>query len=149
MGSVYKRGNKLWIAFKGRDGQRECKASGFAVGEEKKATQLLLQIEARLAAGLELMDGEVVAPRVRDFAKKWTKRRRATVRDWQTDEGRLKLHVLPKIGDMKIGTVHPRHIDQLFHELRAEAKLAPHTIRCVYSLAKSLFRDAAIASWGR
>ena len=52
MGSVYKRGSKLWVAFKGPDGKRRCKPSGFVVGEEKKAARLLRGLEERVAAGL-------------------------------------------------------------------------------------------------
>ena len=127
------------------DGKRRCKSSGYAVGQEKLAARLLAELEERVAAGGEVMDGEAAEPKVRDFIKKWLKRRRATVRDWKSDEGRLEKHILPRIGHLPISQVRPRHIDAVFHALRVEANIAPHTLLDVYGLTKAAFRDAAFA----
>ena len=39
MGSVYKRGAKLWVAFKDAKNNRVCKPTGLDVGQEKQARE--------------------------------------------------------------------------------------------------------------
>ena len=41
MGTIYTRGNKLWIGYFDSNGKRICKSSGYAVGQEKRAQSLL------------------------------------------------------------------------------------------------------------
>jgi hypothetical protein len=52
--------------------------------------------------------------------------------------------VLPRIGAFELSKVRPRHLKNAFMDLRVEGKLAPHTIRNVYSVVRALFRDAMI-----
>ena len=62
MGSMYKRGNVLWLAFKDERGVRVCKSSGYKVGEETAAEALLAELDKKAsevdsAAAAELVDG--------------------------------------------------------------------------------------------
>jgi hypothetical protein len=66
------------------------------------------------------------------------------VRSVDDDESRLRTHVYPAIGAMRMEDVRPRHIADLVGTVRA-AHLAPRTVRNVYSVVRALFRDAQIA----
>src|SRR5947207_1419273 len=55
MGSVYPRRKKLWIRFKGPDGWTQQKTP-YHVGEERKARKVLLDVEARMTAGILMGD---------------------------------------------------------------------------------------------
>lgn len=144
MGSIYRRKNKLWIRFKGEDGRWTQSKTPYKVGEERAARKLLVAVEDKIAAGEELRIEHEGPLTVDDFEKKWIKDRRAVgVTDWENDERRLKLHVLPHIGSLALDEVRPRHLVKMFNELRG--KLAPRTIRNVYSVVRALFRDAVLA----
>src|SRR5258707_5710583 len=85
-------------------------------------------------------------PRTLSFcAQNWIRERRArgfgSVDD---DWSRLRLHVLPRLGSLKIEEVRPRHIRELVRALIAEGKLAPRSIRNVYGAMHVLFHDAHV-----
>ncbi len=144
MGSVYRRKNKLWIRFKGEDGAWTQSKTPYKVGEERAARKLLASVEDKITAGEELGIEHEGPLTVRDFARKWIEDRRSVgVTDWENDERRLKLHVLPHIGSLLLDEVRPRHLVKLFTTVRT--KLAPRTVRNVYSVARALFRDAVLA----
>jgi hypothetical protein len=58
MGSVYKRGQKLWIRFKGSDGKWTQSKTDYKLGDERLARKLLDKVEDKIAAGLELGEAE-------------------------------------------------------------------------------------------
>ena len=145
MGSVYPRRNKLWIRFKGPDGWTQQKMP-YHVGEENKARKVLLDLEARIAAGAEFDPANASGPiTVAAYARRWLEERRRFVADSKNDEARLKYHVLPTIGGMRLEEVRPRHLAEMFRALRQANELAPKSILNVYSTVKALFRDAKIA----
>jgi len=49
---------------------------------------------------------------------------------------------LPRIGNLPLGSVKPKHIDDLILELREEGKLAPRTIRGISGLLHTMFKRA-------
>ncbi len=146
MTSLYVRGTKLWVRVKNADGTWKSIATGFNVGEEKqaeaalKAAQETLATEARygVPAGGPLT--------VALFQTRWLELRKRTVKSWENDESRLRLYVLPVIGKMPLADVRPRHLADLFRDLRtrSENKLAPKTVLNTYATVRALFRDANI-----
>jgi integrase len=144
MGSVYPRHQTLWFHFKNAAGAWKCQRSNYRVGQERAAKRALELIEARIAAG------QVVAPdgplTVARYIPGWLAERRALgVHDVDNDEARLRDHVLPALGALRLDEVRPRHLIDLFKKLRAKGALAPKTRYNVYSVVKALFRDAQIA----
>jgi len=51
MGSVYARGNVLWVAFRGADGKRHCASTKLRVGQEHLAREILAKVEATVTVG--------------------------------------------------------------------------------------------------
>lgn len=140
MGHVFRRGNKLWIAYKGPEGERCRHATPFKVGEEQQAKKLLGTVEAKVAAGLVPDVGPLTFER---YARRWISRRKALgLADWENDESRLRLHVIPAIGKVPLDAIRPLHLVEVFQDLRT--KRAPKTVRNVYSVVTALFRDALI-----
>ena len=78
----------------------------------------------------------------------WIKEREQADEDWKNDLGRLKHHVLPVIGDMKLTDVRAPHVVDLFRAIRfpkdPEKKLAQRTIYNIYAVTSALFRDAQL-----
>jgi len=152
MGCVYTRGNTLWIKFKDEDGKWQWKSTRLKLGQRRQAQRILKRIEEKVEAAIEFRDGKpgrLRKPRlgpvtVSGFANRWImKRKNLGLADWKNDDSRLKHHVLPRIGEMPIADVRPRHLAQLFEQLRTKKKrLAPKTIYNIYSVLKALFRDA-------
>ncbi len=146
MGCVYPRKNKLWIRFKDAEGKWTQQKTTFHVGNEKKARRMLLDVEARIAAGAKFDPvGASASVTVAAYAREWLAERRTLVADAGNDEARLKYHILPAIGGMLLEEVRPRHLVEMIRSLRNSGKLAPKSIYNVYSTLKALFRDAKIA----
>src|SRR5580704_3706497 len=115
MGSVYKRGAKLWVVFKDAKNNRVCKPTGLDVGQEKQAREMLREIELTIAAGGSAADLGPTEPApakhiptVREYGEAWAKGREGRVKTWENEAGRLRLHVYPLIGDMLMTEVRPK-----------------------------------------
>lgn len=144
---IFTRGSTLWIRFRGVDGKWRNTTTGYAVGQEALAQAVLDGVLARVRGA---SPGEVVTvgpETVRAFAEPWIVKRRELDLDWKNDEGRLRLHVLPVIGDMRIADVRTRHIVDLFHGIRTNTArpVAQRTVYNIYSVVAALFRDAKLA----
>ena len=146
MGTIYRKGNRFWIGFKDSDGKWIYQTSGFAVGQMDRARKLLQKIEKKIEAGIDVESETGEAPHViANYVKRWIARRGALgLSDWKNDEGRLRDHVLPAIGNRRFDEIRPRHLRDLFLKFRMSGALAPNAIRNVYSVTKALFRDATM-----
>jgi len=148
---IFVRGRKLWARFKDASGAWVNKSTPYEVGQESDARRYLARRIATAAAAREVTekvrsDG---ATSVQEFADRWLKERRALgVRSIADDESRMKRHILPELGDLALEDVQARHIRELVLKLRTKAlpngeRLAPRTVRNIYGLLSTMFRDAA------
>ncbi len=148
MGYVFQRGAKLWVGYD-HDGKRVQKPTGLNVGEEAKARAVLRKIETKLVAGEEFgADGPIT---VEVYAERWLKERKARgLAMADDDEARMYLHVIPRIGEMVLADVRVRHIRDFVRAIRSEnapmrdKPLAPRTVRHVYMMLHSMFREAVV-----
>ena len=145
MGYVYKRGNSLWIGYHDAKGKLHQVSTGLEVGDEKKARQVLQRIEARIQAGIELGEAESGPLTVARYAARWIEERKARGISAAHDDGtRLRLHVLPTIGELPLEEIRPKHIRDLIKHLRQSTTLAPRSVRHVYGVLHVMFRDATV-----
>ena len=144
---VFKRGNKLWVRYQHLDGTWRNASTGFDVGQEKLAEATYDEIVARV--GIATAAGEpIVGPlTVWKWAAEWIEERKRLDLDWKNDEARLRHHVLPIIGDMKIADVRTRHIIDVFNRIRTNKArpVAQRTVYTIYSTVCAMFRDAKLA----
>lgn len=106
-----------------------------------KAAQYLAEVVAKLKARDTVMGSDAGPVTVRAWTKRWLESR--TGADVINDETRLRLHVLPIIGELDLEEVRPRHIIDVVNRLKIDH--ASRTVRNVYSVTKALFRDAALS----
>ena len=140
MGCVYARHNSLWLKFKNAAGKWEWKSSGLKKGQERDAEALLKKIENLVASGTDVPHTGPLT--VEGWAKIWLEGRRAKDLVIADDYGsRLKNHILPKLGAMKIRDVLPVHIEDLVKTLQDKA-LAPRTVRHIYFQTHGMFQRA-------
>jgi len=141
MGSVYRRGYKLWFAFKDVTGKRVLRASGFNVGEEKKAARMLERLEKSVAAAR----GDDTSPLTfSSYVAKWgTERQAQGLLNAKLDQRRLENHAVPVLGRILLAEVRPKHIYELLSVLKRK-KLAPRTVIDVAHLVRNLFNDAVM-----
>lgn len=119
MGSIYTRGKALYVSFKEADGKWTTAASGFDVGEEAKAREVLGQIERKIAARLRFNDGGKGPVTLRTYAEKWLAERPAQGVSTAGDEAsRIKGYVLPTLGHLPIAELRPHHIRDLVRALK-------------------------------
>jgi integrase len=96
--------------------------------------------------GVDRRNG-VVSPDVvtlREYVKRWTEMRREADQDWKKDLGRLENHVLPELGGCDITEISAAQIASLVHDLRFKKHLANRTVRNIYTVLSSVFRDARL-----
>lgn len=158
-GSVYPKGRKWWLRFKGLDGWTD-KTTPFyqhVEGDHEKAKALLVhvreQVEAERRAGAE--GGPIT---VRQWAEKWLEKRQKlgiSAAEFE-EEYRLRLHVYPSIGHMPLVDVRRAHVRALMEAVREKPRqsrrkdepperLAPRTVLHVYRTLRQLFRAAVRA----
>ena len=144
---VFRRGNKLWIRYRDVDGTWHSEATEHRVGQEQLAQAVYDELAARIRSATTT--GEKVAGplTVRGWAALWLAERKRLDLDWHNDEGRLRIHVLPVIGEMRLADVRTRHIIDLFHRIRTnkERPVAPRTVHSIYGTPTAMFRDAKLA----
>jgi len=125
MGSLYTKRKKLWVRYKNELGKWSDAPTPYGPGQETLARRYLIQRERRISAAIET-GGEVGAKpgeplTVAQYAMRWIRARQplklATASD---DKTRLHKHVLPRLGEMKLEDVRPRHIRDLIIHLRTE-----------------------------
>lgn len=146
MGSVYPRGNKLYLKLKGPDGKWRPYKTEYRIGQEDLARQLLAKLEERMAAGRAIGGSGAGVLTVRKYAKRWVDDcKKMGLAEWKSHEAWLRIHVLPVIGSMPVAEVRPRHLAALFRDIRAAKKLSSKSVRNVYSAVRGLFREALIA----
>ena len=140
MGSIYPRHRRLWLKFKNERGTWTCRSSGLKVGEEKKAKDLLRRLENLVEAGVEVGGGGPVT--VAKWAEVWLEtRRKKGVVVADDYESRLNMHILPKLGHLRLDEVRVTHVAEMVQSLK-EKKLAPRTIRHIYFQTHGMFQKA-------
>lgn len=138
------RGTTLWMRYQNEHGKWVSRSTGCRVGDETGALRCLEAVRhgiERKRAAIAKSGNDTV----RAYAKRWLEERKALDVDWTADRSRLDHHILPAIGDMKIADVKLRDIDDMIRKIRTTKKLAPRTVRNIYSVVAALFRDARLA----
>ena len=143
MGSIYRRGNKIWLRIKGPNGKWQGLPTDFVVGQEKLARAALELLEARIKAGTAAAGelGPVTVQRYYDAT--WLPARKRNVRTWANDEYAFRLYALPALGSKKLAEVRPSHLVALVDSLKP--KMAGKSVWNVYASVTALFRDAALS----
>ncbi len=112
----------------------------YVPGQEALAARYVASLEAGVKARIDIGTSAGAVPgaplTVAQYATKWLKEREALHLATQADDRtRLTKHVLPRIGEMRLDEVRPRHMRDLVTQLRGEGKLAPRTIHHVFNTA--------------
>src|SRR4029077_3614453 len=102
MGSVYPRGNMLWLGYKDGTGQRPSESSGYRVGQEAEAAKVLRRLEDQARAVEDAGGGVPLTLRI--YARRWIERRAQTVQAWQKEQYLLR-HTLDPLGDMLLDDI--------------------------------------------
>ncbi len=148
MGSIYARGSRLYIGYKEADGKWNYVSTKLKVGAEEKARKVLEAIERRVAAPQRSGIQELGPPTVRTWAERWNaERQRRGIGSAGQEAARLRLYVLPRIGDMRLEAVRARNIRDVIRELRSQCgsgrdQIAPRTVRHIYGILHRMFEDA-------
>src|SRR5215831_1176134 len=100
MGGIYRRGSKLWLWYFDAAGKRVFEPTSARIGEESRARRTLELIEQRVEAERRtgVPAGELT---VKAYGERWLKGRAGQgIVSSKDDEGRLRLHAWPFIGDL-------------------------------------------------
>jgi integrase len=157
MGSIFARGNRLYMHYKTVDGKWKQRCTDFKVGEEKEAQTFLKELERQIEAAVELGEREEGPLTVERYGAKWIAGRRGRTETWKDDEARLKLHVYPVVvdkdtgltfGKLKLADVRPRHVALVIDAAKTRARahgngtLAPRTQSNIFKTMHNMFKHA-------
>ncbi|MDB4952621.1 MAG: Mx8p12A [Myxococcales bacterium] len=166
MASIYDKAgrSKLWMRVRDERGEWTDKPTPYSAchrGDARKGCTdcaATLKNARRFAdRAQENIDRRVAAnlpPKhltLRRYFAQWLPTRREADLDWRHDETRMRLHVLPSLGDMLLSDVRAKHVADLIHRLRSTPlkttgkKPGQRTVHNVYGVLSALFRDAVIA----
>lgn len=149
MASIYARGGKLWARIKGfkAAGEWASVKTDYTVGDEKNAELWARRMEDRIRAR-GASDGPLTLARYaigEPYAERpnWIERRKSLgVRSWQNEESRMRLHILPVLGQMALTEIRPMHVRDFLGALIKAHALAPRTVREVYATLARAFVTA-------
>lgn len=144
---VYARGSRLWIRYKDEKGEWVNERTGYAVGEEEKASRYFARLDSLAREAEKTQKTRDTGPRasltLADFIERWLEERKELeLASWSDDANRLRKHVVPLIGKLELKAVRPAHIKEVVLHHRKENKLAPRTIRHVFATMSIMFNDA-------
>lgn len=152
MGTVYARGNKLWLGFIGPDGKRYMRSARLNVGQEAEARAKLAELETAIAARASTAPAPLTQT-VASWASTWSQRRVAKGKhtNAKLDQRALERHVVEAelavhgtrvvLGRLRLEEVRPLHVRAWLEAMEAK-KLAANTVLSVYSLMSRMFRAA-------
>ena len=143
---VYAKKGWLYLRYKDAKGRWRADATGLPVGKEKQAEALLRQVEGAVQAQAEIgLDEATIA----GWAPKWVERRKARGLSMaKLDEQRLRLYILPDLGETRLDELKTRHVRRWVTELgtrpsAAGGTLSPRTVRHAYGTLRQMMADAA------
>jgi integrase len=138
--SIYKRHQTLWAKYRDASGAIVRNPTKYRVGQEELALRYArrkeeLAVERRTkAAGIQT---------VKTYTDKWIKARSGRVATWKDEQSRLRRHLVPTLGSMRLDAVKPRHVRDWVLKLR-EGELAPRTVRHVFQTFRRMMQSAYI-----
>jgi integrase len=155
---VFTRGRKLWIRFADVDGTWRSASTGYLVGDEARAREVLSEVETRVAAqrGAALATEDAGGQALRAYARDWLSKREAeTTCD---DRGRIENHIIPALGHLRLAEIRPKHVRDFVAALGKKRRLgnvrkdgsrvetdellAPRTVRHIYATLRVMLNDA-------
>ncbi len=105
MGTIYARGNTLWVGHKDIRGKRICRPTEFRVGQEEQARKFLEAVERQVKAALEMGAAELGPVTVNRYAERWMmNRRERRVGSARDDETRLRRHASRNLASSSLRT---------------------------------------------
>lgn len=143
LASIYLRGETWWCKLKNERGQWVAKSTKCKREQEVEAARYAATAQKVLDRKRAALTTEPTgAITVATYAERWVKARDARGIAATADEDRrLRLHVLPAIGAMRLADVRPMHIRDVVRTLR-QTDAAPRTVLHVYGAIRGLFADA-------
>lgn len=134
---------------RGTDGKRRQRTrSGFRT--KRDAERELGRLVSRIQGGQWIESGRKT---LGEFAREWLNAVRLTLRygGWESYEGRLRLYILPVLGDVRLDRINPAALNSLYADLletggKSGKGLAPRTVVHVHRTIHRLFEDAV--RWG-
>ena len=144
---VYSKRGRLYARIKDRRDEWVGKATPYRDGDETLATRYARELQRvedakRAPADSSPQDGTLT---VDAYANVFlAERRKLGLTDVVTDEGRLKNHVLPAIGHLRLDQVRKQHVRDLVLALRKADKLSPSSIRSTWGIMRTMFYTAAV-----
>lgn len=104
---------------------------------EKALTKLLHEVDT----GTAVVDGST--PLGAYLTGRWLPHMRTQVRPktWTSYEGAVRVHIIPRIGRVKLAKLRPTHVQRVLDEMTA-AGAAPATVHKAYQVLSSALRQA-------
>lgn len=137
-----KRGTKTYYyaTFMAGEGDSRRQEQEYAGTTKKSALDLATKREREVRDGTYSKEHRTAAVTVAAYAKTWGEKRTNKTAD--DDRSRLRDHVIPHIGHMRLSDVEPPTIRDLIAKLVKLGDIAPATIHNVYGTVSTMFKTA-------
>ncbi|WP_035850649.1 tyrosine-type recombinase/integrase [Kitasatospora azatica] len=130
----YGTGMRYRARYIGPDGAEQSKS--FPDRKKREAENWLTQIEADMARG-QYIDPKAARTTFQEYAARWLASQTTDAVTQEGTERRLRLHVLPYLGNRPMGTFQPAHIREWLKRLEASG-LAASYIGIIYTVVRAV-----------
>lgn len=154
MSSTTVRGGIIYAKIKDVEGKWRRLSTELPAGtDERVVASWIRERERKVDLELRRRRGEQVADdTLSGWVAKWAAIRSALGLDGNHDAARIRVHVLPTIGHMRVADIRPAHLVELFAQIRKTPiktargiqPPAPRTVHNVYSALCACFRDSML-----
>ncbi|WP_211745375.1 site-specific integrase [Paenibacillus sp. Marseille-Q4541] len=120
--------------------RKRIKRRGFKT--KKAATEAQQELLAELNKGFDFDGSRVI---YRDFMKDWLNDKKTKVKGSTLDtySWLVNTHILPVLGDIKLGEITPRHIQNFYTKLFKSGQLADENIQKCHTIINESLKKAA------
>lgn len=120
--------------------RKRIKRRGFRIKQD--AIDAERELQNQLKQGLDLNASKTL---YRDFMKDYLRDKKAKVKQSTLDTYALLInrHILPTLGDLQLGEVTPRHIQNLYNDIVESGRLSGENLQKVHTLINESLKKAA------
>jgi integrase len=143
-GTVYQDKRGQWWASIGSGRDRKTVRCPQAENTERKARQILRDLQRQREAGIDLKAGRVP---LTTFATTWLNEvagPNIKAKSFRFYQMMLENYILPELGDMRLDQIRPEDVQRLLNDLRQD--LSDQTVRHVHAVGKRALNIAV--KWG-
>lgn len=134
--------NKWYFVLEVGDGSKRKRVKRRGFKRRQDAEEAERELKNKLSGGLDLAGSKTL---YKDFMSDHLRDKKLSVREstLKTYSALVNNHILPHLGNLQLGEIKPRHIQNLYNDLSESGRLSDENIQKVHSIINESLNKAA------